>query len=113
MPCPGTNRGSALSDFNDNFTFLMRRHNLDMMIAEPEFDTLRDQSKVLVGSVSTVTDQLIELITVGRLNHFAGVFAWGSLTSGQTMASLKLFQSQVIPQVRAALAANSRAAQHR
>jgi alkanesulfonate monooxygenase SsuD/methylene tetrahydromethanopterin reductase-like flavin-dependent oxidoreductase (luciferase family) len=93
----------ALDDFNNNFTFLMRQHNQLLSPTELDFDGLRDNSKVLVGSVGSVVDRLVELITVGRLNHFAGVFAWGSLTSEQTHRSLDLFQAQVIPQVRAAL----------
>lgn len=95
----------ALDDFNNNFTFLMRRHNqLTELPRKLDFDSLRDNTKVIVGSVQTVVDRLVELIEVGKLNHFAGVFAWGSLTTEQTLASLGLYQSEVVPLVRAALA---------
>ncbi|MGH9028342.1 MAG: LLM class flavin-dependent oxidoreductase [Acidimicrobiales bacterium] len=108
--------GRALDDFNANFTFLMREHHQDlghgkgMAPAELGFDSLRDESKVLVGSVERVTDQLVELMRVGQLNHFAGVLAFGSLTRDQVLSSLDLFQTQVVPQVGRALAAGRRSA---
>lgn len=92
----------AVSDFNANFTFLPRRHHPGLAPNELDFDELRSDSKVLIGSPESVTVQLAELMTVGRLNYFAGVFAWGSLTSAQTLRSLDLFQTRVIPAVRAA-----------
>jgi len=95
----------ALDDFNGNFTYLMRKYNqLGDRPATLDFDGLRRNSKVLIGSVSTVVDLLVELIETGQLNYFAGVFAWGSLTTQQTLTSVDLFQTQVIPQVRATLA---------
>ena len=89
----------ALDDFVVNFTFLMKRHD-QLFPMELDFDTLRNGSKIIVGSVDTVVDRMVDLITVGKLNHFAGVFSWGSLTGQPALKSLGLYQSQVIPRVR-------------
>lgn len=50
-----------------------------------------------------MSEQLADLMGEGRLNYFAGVFAWGSLSTEQTLTSLHLFQTSVVPAVRRAV----------
>jgi alkanesulfonate monooxygenase SsuD/methylene tetrahydromethanopterin reductase-like flavin-dependent oxidoreductase (luciferase family) len=93
----------ALLAFNDSFTYLFRRSNSDMVPTTLDFDTLVEGTKVIVGSAESVADRLTDLIVRGRLNYFAGVLSWGSLTPEQSMSSFERFQSEVIPCVRTAV----------
>jgi alkanesulfonate monooxygenase SsuD/methylene tetrahydromethanopterin reductase-like flavin-dependent oxidoreductase (luciferase family) len=72
------------------------------MPLEVDFDQLLADHLVLAGSPDTVAEWLTDLVTVGRLNYFAGVFAWGSLEHDAVLRSLQLFETAVAPAVRKA-----------
>jgi alkanesulfonate monooxygenase SsuD/methylene tetrahydromethanopterin reductase-like flavin-dependent oxidoreductase (luciferase family) len=93
---------SAMQDFNARFTYLWRNEANPVMPLDIDFDQLLADRLVLAGSPDTVAEWLTDLITVGRLNYFAGVFAWGSLEQAAVMRSLQLFETEVAPGVRAA-----------
>jgi alkanesulfonate monooxygenase SsuD/methylene tetrahydromethanopterin reductase-like flavin-dependent oxidoreductase (luciferase family) len=93
---------SAMRDFNARFTFLWRNDENPVAPLEIDFDQLLADSLVLVGSPDTVVERLTGLISVGRLNYFAGVFAWGSLEQQAVLRSLQLFETEVAPRVREA-----------
>jgi alkanesulfonate monooxygenase SsuD/methylene tetrahydromethanopterin reductase-like flavin-dependent oxidoreductase (luciferase family) len=93
----------ALLAFNDSFTYLFRRSSSDMVPLILDFDALVEDTKIIVGDPESVAHRLTDLIVRGRLNYFAAVPSWGSLTPEQSMSSLERFQSEVIPRVRAAV----------
>ena len=51
----------------------------------------------IVGSPETVTRTLKEHLAITGSNYFVGSFFFGTLTTDQTMKSLKLFAEQVMP----------------
>ena len=52
---------------------------------------------ILIGSPRTVREKIERLIAEGGCNYVIGAFAWGTLTQAQSLRSLELFATQVMP----------------
>ena len=90
----------AMEVFHQQFTALWRRHG-DARFAEPQdFALAVDEGRVIAGSAATVLAQLTEMLRASGCNHFAGAFAFGSLTYAEARSSLVRFGERVVPALR-------------
>ena len=51
---------------------------------------------VIAGSPETIREYMEEYVSTGA-NYFVASFQWGSLTHEQTMRSLELFSTEIMP----------------
>jgi len=96
--------GVAFADHYDSFSYLWRKTNAGRFTEQPDLDDLIAQHRFMVGSAETVAAQLAHAVRVSGVNYFAAAFAWGTLSEAQVLRSVDLFDTVVIPGVRAALA---------
>jgi alkanesulfonate monooxygenase SsuD/methylene tetrahydromethanopterin reductase-like flavin-dependent oxidoreductase (luciferase family) len=90
----------ATEVFHRQFTALWRRHG-DGRFAEPQdFALAIDEGRVIAGSAASVLAQLTEMLRASGCNHFAGAFAFGSLSYAEARSSLVRFGEQVVPALR-------------
>lgn len=90
----------AMEVFYEQFTALWRRHG-DHRGAEPyDFARAIDDGRVIAGSADTVRTQLARILRDSGCNHFAGAFAFGSLSYVEARSSLVRFGEQVAPALR-------------
>ncbi|MEM7542331.1 MAG: LLM class flavin-dependent oxidoreductase [Pseudomonadota bacterium] len=87
----------AYQDWYQSITKLWHHHNDTSFDAFFEWDACLAGETILVGSVDKVRNQIAELIEVSGINYFVGSFAWGSLSHEDSMQSLELFISEIIP----------------
>jgi alkanesulfonate monooxygenase SsuD/methylene tetrahydromethanopterin reductase-like flavin-dependent oxidoreductase (luciferase family) len=90
----------AMEGFYRQFTALLRRHG-DDRFGPQDFAQAIEQGRVIAGSAATVRAQLTEMLRATGANHFAGAFAFGSLSYAEARASLVRFGEQVAPALRA------------
>ena len=88
----------ALKRFRHNFSYLFELHgdhahwnNLS------DFDDCLGRGVLFAGSPATVRDTLSDFLAGTGGNYFGACFAWGDLTTEQTLRSMALFTEQVIP----------------
>lgn len=88
----------ALRDFNDNTGFLQatrgdnrRKDYLNQL------DARRAEGLYIAGSPDSVREEVTKQLEITGSNYFVGSFAFGSLTSEQTINSLSLFAEEVMP----------------
>lgn len=88
----------ALRDFNDNTGFLhatrgdnRRKDYLNQL------DARRAEGLYIAGSPDSVREEVTKQLEITGSNYFVGSFAFGSLTSEQTINSLSLFAEEVMP----------------
>jgi alkanesulfonate monooxygenase SsuD/methylene tetrahydromethanopterin reductase-like flavin-dependent oxidoreductase (luciferase family) len=88
----------ALRDFNENTGFLQatrgdnrRKDYLNQL------DARRAEGLYIAGSPDTVREEVRRQLEITGSNYFVGSFAFGSLSSEQTMNSLRLFAEEVMP----------------
>jgi hypothetical protein len=55
---------------------------------------------VIAGSAATVRAQLAGMLQASGCNHFAGAFAFGSLSYAEARSSLERFGTEVAPALR-------------
>jgi len=90
----------AMEVFYRQFTAVWRRHG-DVRFAEPvNFALAIDEGRVLAGSAATVRAQLTRMLRATGCNHFAGAFAFGSLSYAESRSSLTRFAADVAPALR-------------
>jgi alkanesulfonate monooxygenase SsuD/methylene tetrahydromethanopterin reductase-like flavin-dependent oxidoreductase (luciferase family) len=90
----------AMQVFYQQFTALWRRYG-DARFAEPQdFARALDEGRVIAGSAATVRDQLGQMLRASGCNHFAGAFAFGSLSYPEARSSLERFGAEVAPALR-------------
>jgi acyl-CoA synthetase (AMP-forming)/AMP-acid ligase II len=90
----------AMTVFYDQFTALWRRHG-DGRFTEPyDFARAIEDGRVIAGSADTVRAQLSRMLRASGCNHFAGAFAFGSLSYAEARSSLMRFGEQVAPALR-------------
>jgi alkanesulfonate monooxygenase SsuD/methylene tetrahydromethanopterin reductase-like flavin-dependent oxidoreductase (luciferase family) len=89
---------AALRDFNDNTGFLQatrgdnrRKDYLNQL------DARRAEGLYIAGSPDSVREEVRRQLEITGSNYFVGSFAFGSLTSEQTMSSLRRFAEEVMP----------------
>lgn len=86
----------AYAVFYANYSKLWREHNTTPS-ARGDFDAACREGTAFVGSPDRVREQVMEMLTTSGCNYFAPAFAWGSLTLGQSLRSLRLFAEHVMP----------------
>jgi len=91
---------AAMDVFYGQFSSLWRRHGDSRYTGPQDFAHAIDQGLVLAGSAATVRAQLTEIMGASGCNHFAGAFAFGSLTLEQARSSLGRFAQEVAPALR-------------
>ncbi len=90
----------AMEVFYGQFTALWRRHGDDRFIQQQDFARAIDEGRVIAGSAATVRAQLTEMLQASGCNHFAGAFAFGSLSYAEARSSLVRFGEEVAPALR-------------
>jgi alkanesulfonate monooxygenase SsuD/methylene tetrahydromethanopterin reductase-like flavin-dependent oxidoreductase (luciferase family) len=86
--------------FYAQFTALWRRHGDDRYTEPQDFARAIDEGRVIAGSAATVRAKLVEMLQASGCNHFAGAFAFGSLSYPEARSSLERFGSEVAPALR-------------
>lgn len=91
---------AAMQVFYEQFTALWRRYG-DSRFGEPQdFALAIDEGRVIAGSAATVRAQLAQMLQASGCNHFAGAFAFGSLSLADARASVRRFGRDVAPALR-------------
>jgi alkanesulfonate monooxygenase SsuD/methylene tetrahydromethanopterin reductase-like flavin-dependent oxidoreductase (luciferase family) len=90
----------AMEVFHEQFTALWRRYGDPGFIGPPDFARAIDEGKVIAGSAAAVRAQLTGMLRATGCNHFAGAFAFGSLSQAQARSSLRRFAEDVAPALR-------------
>ena len=89
--------------WHDSFTHLRRMHNrINPHPRPPTYDELERVGQGIAGSPATVTQFLRDQMVQTGSNYLVGQFAFGDLSLAESMTSLELFVSEVMPALRAA-----------
>jgi alkanesulfonate monooxygenase SsuD/methylene tetrahydromethanopterin reductase-like flavin-dependent oxidoreductase (luciferase family) len=89
--------------FAHNFSYrYVRRGQPDRYADRRNFDHEVTRDSVLVGSAATVRKKLGAMLERSGANYVAGCFSFGSLSLDQTLRSVDLFASEVMPALSAA-----------
>lgn len=91
----------AMEVFYRQFTAVWRRHGEDSFAGPQDFGRAIAEGRLIAGSAATVRAQLASMLRASGCNHFAGAFAFGSLSYAEARASLVRFSSEVVPALRA------------
>ena len=92
---------AAMNVFYEQFSALWRRYGDSRYTGPQDFSQAIDQGLVIAGSAATVRAQLTETMRASGCNHFAGAFAFGSLSHAEARSSLTRFAEDVAPALRA------------
>jgi alkanesulfonate monooxygenase SsuD/methylene tetrahydromethanopterin reductase-like flavin-dependent oxidoreductase (luciferase family) len=85
-----------------SFTYLFRRHQREQSHPRPAtFDQVVERGQGIAGSPATVTQFLSSQLDETGCNYFVGQFAFGDLTRDESLRSIGLFASEVMPALRA------------
>lgn len=90
---------AAFNAWFHNINFLWDKHNVPLPV-EIDFDYWVEKEVTIVGSPTTVREQVGRTIEESGINYFNSVFAWGDLTHQQAMRSIGLFCEEVMPSLR-------------
>jgi alkanesulfonate monooxygenase SsuD/methylene tetrahydromethanopterin reductase-like flavin-dependent oxidoreductase (luciferase family) len=83
-----------------SFTNLFRLHGRAKMHPRPDnFDELVRRGQGIAGSPTTVRDFLASQLEATGCNYVVGQFAFGDLSLDETLQSISLFASQVMPEL--------------
>ena len=88
---------AAYRDWNRSITWLWHRHQDHAVDGLFDWDTGILGETILIGSPRTVREKIERLIAESGCNYVIGAFAWGTLTQAQSLRSLELFATQVMP----------------
>jgi alkanesulfonate monooxygenase SsuD/methylene tetrahydromethanopterin reductase-like flavin-dependent oxidoreductase (luciferase family) len=92
---------SAYELFMHNFTYrFVRRGQPNRYADRASFDHELQLGRVLVGSPTTVRDQLADYLDRSGANYVLGCFAFGSLSLPHILESVELFSREVMPALR-------------
>jgi alkanesulfonate monooxygenase SsuD/methylene tetrahydromethanopterin reductase-like flavin-dependent oxidoreductase (luciferase family) len=94
---PGPAPAEAMEVFYKQFTALWRRHGDDRFAGAQDFARAIERGLVIAGSAAAVRAQLTEMMRACGANHFAGAFAFGSLSEAEARSSLARFAAEVAP----------------
>ncbi len=97
----------AMAVFYERFTAVWRRHGDDRGAEPYDFDRAIEEGLVIAGSAGTVRARLARMLRDSGCNHFAGAFAFGSLSYAEARSSLGRFGEQVAPALRGRLEGGS------
>jgi alkanesulfonate monooxygenase SsuD/methylene tetrahydromethanopterin reductase-like flavin-dependent oxidoreductase (luciferase family) len=91
----------AYPKWHASFTYLFRLHGRSQMHPRPpDFDALMERGQGVAGSPGTVTNFLRTQLDGTGCNYVVGQFAFGDLSLPETMRSVALFASDVMPALR-------------
>jgi alkanesulfonate monooxygenase SsuD/methylene tetrahydromethanopterin reductase-like flavin-dependent oxidoreductase (luciferase family) len=90
----------AMQVFYEQFIAVWRRHGDARFREAQDFARAIDEGRVIAGSAATVRAQLTEMLRASGCNHFAGAFAFGSLSYAEASSSLARFAEEVAPALR-------------
>jgi alkanesulfonate monooxygenase SsuD/methylene tetrahydromethanopterin reductase-like flavin-dependent oxidoreductase (luciferase family) len=92
---------AAFADFVYNFNYLRLVHGDTSGRAAylADFEARRQEGLHVVGSPDTVKKQVQTHLHLTGSNYFVGSFFFGTLSSEQTMRSLRLFAEEVMPAI--------------
>jgi alkanesulfonate monooxygenase SsuD/methylene tetrahydromethanopterin reductase-like flavin-dependent oxidoreductase (luciferase family) len=90
----------AMRVFYQQFTAVWRRHGERGFIGSQDFERAVDDGLVIAGSAATVAERLAGMLRESGCNHFAGAFAFGSLSYEESRSSLVRFGEEVAPALR-------------
>jgi alkanesulfonate monooxygenase SsuD/methylene tetrahydromethanopterin reductase-like flavin-dependent oxidoreductase (luciferase family) len=91
---------AAMDVFYQQFTAVWRRHGDSRFQAQQDFEAALDQGLLIAGSADSVREQLTRIMRATGCNHFAGAFAFGSLSYAEARSSLVRFGEAVAPALR-------------
>ena len=91
---------AAMEVFYEQFTTMWRRHADIRFTGPQDFASAIDEGLVIAGSAATVRERLTEIMQATGCNHFAGAFAFGSLSYAEARSSLARFAQEVAPALR-------------
>lgn len=91
---------AAMEVFYRQFTAMWRRHGDSRFRQPQDFAAAIDEGLVIAGSAATVRARLTDMLRASGCNHFAGAFAFGSLSYPEARASVLRFGRQVAPALR-------------
>ena len=88
--------------FRRSFAYLweLNQDPLANMLLPDDFDAVQEHGEALAGSPETVRRVLIEQARASGANYFVCRFAFGDLSLGEILQSIKLFTTQVMPAMR-------------
>ncbi len=87
----------AYRKFYENIMKLWIDFGTTHVFFTPALDIARKGDVAIVGSPSSVQDQIARLLEEGGCNYPVLAFAWGDLSAAQAQKSLDLFASKVMP----------------
>jgi alkanesulfonate monooxygenase SsuD/methylene tetrahydromethanopterin reductase-like flavin-dependent oxidoreductase (luciferase family) len=93
----------AYRRWHESFTYLSslmgvgHRH-----LRPPEFDAIAEDGRAFAGTPESVAEYVERQMTEAAANYFVGQFAFGNLTQEETLRSIGLFASEVMPMLRRA-----------
>jgi alkanesulfonate monooxygenase SsuD/methylene tetrahydromethanopterin reductase-like flavin-dependent oxidoreductase (luciferase family) len=90
----------AMEVFYHQFSMLWRHHDDPRYTGPLDFASAIDHGLVIAGSAATVRERLAAMLRESGCNHFAGAFAFGSLSYEETRSSLARFGDEVAPVLR-------------
>ena len=101
----GVDPGDAQRLYDDIFDTVLRSLETGTIgapgkTAEQDFARAIEQGLVIAGSAGTVRTQLTDMMRATGCNHFAGAFAFGSLSYAEARSSLARFADEVAPALR-------------
>ncbi len=93
----------AYRKYHDNLSTLFKRYNVDFPPpGDPSFggdaQTAMAVQGLFAGTPETLVAHVRKLEEVTGINYVIGAFAWGDLTHDETMASMRLFAEEVMPE---------------
>jgi alkanesulfonate monooxygenase SsuD/methylene tetrahydromethanopterin reductase-like flavin-dependent oxidoreductase (luciferase family) len=91
---------AAMGVFYEQFTAVWRRHGDNRFLEQQDFNRAIGEGRVIAGSAATVRAQLTAMLRASGANHFAGAFAFGSLSYAESRSSLVRFAEEVAPALR-------------
>jgi hypothetical protein len=92
-----------------SFTYLFRRHQREQSHPRPAtFDLVVERGQGIAGTPATVAQFLSSQLQETGCNYFVGQFAFGDLTRSESLQSIGLFASEVMPVLRAKAAAGTK-----
>jgi alkanesulfonate monooxygenase SsuD/methylene tetrahydromethanopterin reductase-like flavin-dependent oxidoreductase (luciferase family) len=92
-----------------SFTHLFRRHQREQSHPRPAtFDLVVERGQGIAGTPATVTQFLSSQLEETGCNYLVGQFAFGDLTRDESLQSIGLFASEVMPVLRANSAVGSK-----
>lgn len=95
----------AFPVWHRHFSWLYHKHGMSPMSGErpPDFDPVHADGRGVAGSPETVTKALLDQLQGTAFNYLISQFAFGDMTAAESLRSIELFGTRVMPVLRAEL----------